>query len=317
MTKKLKFPKSRFAVVLAAVAVLSIGGYFVSDALAGAAAASSTYYGCIEAPTGVIQDVTSGPAPTCDANGTPITFNSQGPEGLSDYALAQENGYTGTLAQWLASLVGPTGATGATGPVGPTGATGATGPVGPTGTTGATGPVGPEGPRGPAGPPGLGLPGSPGTTGPPGATGPRGPSGGLSTIVTTGPLCHGSAICATLFFTEPIKVATLHLPAAGSWDVSAEGNGSDTSGVSFVPFYCYLEQGSGTPADANTFSYGQFEATEDGIVSTPLSGVATTSGPTSVTMWCQYAENARNNSGDNGTVSDVEITAILGSPAAS
>jgi hypothetical protein len=34
-------------------------------------------------------------------------------------------------------------------------------------------------------------------------------------------------------------------------------------------------------------------------------------------MWCQYAENARNNSGDNGTVSDVEITAILGSPAAS
>jgi hypothetical protein len=306
-TKKLKFPKSRFATVLAAVAVLSIGGYFVSDALAGAAAASSTYYGCIEAPTGVIQDVTTGSPPTCDANGTPITFNSQGPEGLSDYALAQQNGYTGTLAQWLASLVGPTGATGAIGPAGPEGPRGLAGPPGPVGIPGPSGPAGPPGPRG--------------ATGDAGATGPRGPSGGLSTIVTTGPLCHGdtppSDECATLSFTEPIKVATLHLPAAGSWDVTAEGYGTDTSGVSFVGFYCYLEQGSGIPADANTFSYGQFEATEDGIVSTPLSGVATASGPTSVTMWCKYAQNALNNSGNNGTVSDVEITAILGSPAVS
>jgi len=47
------------------------------------------------------------------------------------------NGFTGTEAEWLASLEGPQGATGATGPKGDTGNTGATGPQGPAGADGA------------------------------------------------------------------------------------------------------------------------------------------------------------------------------------
>jgi hypothetical protein len=70
----------------------------------------------------------------------------------------------------LYSFIGPTGATGATGPEGgPTGPTGATGPTGPSG--GPTGPAGATGPTGPAG-----TTGTPGPTGPQGETGPTGPA---------------------------------------------------------------------------------------------------------------------------------------------
>jgi hypothetical protein len=71
-----------------------------------------------------------------------------GPEGDSAYEVAVANGFVGTEAAWLASLVG---ATGATGPAGATGATGATGPTGATGATGTTGPQGDPGPAGSAG----------------------------------------------------------------------------------------------------------------------------------------------------------------------
>lgn len=60
--------------------------------------------------------------------------------GPSAYQVAQANGFTGTQAQWLASLVGPTGATGAQGP---------------QGVQGATGPQGPPGSAGPQGQPGI------------------------------------------------------------------------------------------------------------------------------------------------------------------
>ena len=75
-------------------------------------------------------------------------------DGQSAYALAVQLGYTGSEAEWIASLKGaqgPRGATGATGPQGPQGPTGATGPQGPTGATGARGPTGATGPQGPAG----------------------------------------------------------------------------------------------------------------------------------------------------------------------
>ena len=60
----------------------------------------------------------------------------QGPEGdpgSSAYEVAVENGFIGTEAEWLASLVGPEG------------------PQGPQGPEGPQGPVGPEGPQGPSG----------------------------------------------------------------------------------------------------------------------------------------------------------------------
>ncbi len=72
----------------------------------------------------------------------------QGVPGKSAYEVAQENGYGGTEPEWLDSLIGPTGSTGAQGPIGltgPPGSTGAGGATGATGTPGATGPVGPSG----------------------------------------------------------------------------------------------------------------------------------------------------------------------------
>jgi hypothetical protein len=68
-----------------------------------------------------------------------------GEDGASAYEVAVANGFVGTEAQWLASLVGPQGAAGAQGPAGPQGATGPAGPAG------AAGPQGPQGVQGPAG----------------------------------------------------------------------------------------------------------------------------------------------------------------------
>ncbi|MFG2826095.1 hypothetical protein ACGFWI_01210 [Streptomyces sp. NPDC048434] len=73
------------------------------------------------------------PVPAPD--GTPGI--QQGPAGASAYQLAVADGYTDTVTQWLASLVGPAGATGLAGPAGATGATGATGPQPPLGAAGA------------------------------------------------------------------------------------------------------------------------------------------------------------------------------------
>jgi major tropism determinant Mtd-like protein/collagen triple helix repeat protein len=74
------------------------------------------------------------------ATGATGSAGATGATGESAYQLAVDNGFVGTMTQWLASLVG---ATGATGPTGPTGATGPTGSTGATGATGATGPAGP------------------------------------------------------------------------------------------------------------------------------------------------------------------------------
>ena len=63
-----------------------------------------------------------------------------------------------SVASLSASLVGPTGPTGATGNIGPTGSDGNSGAVGPTGDTGsvgALGPTGATGETGPTGPAGL------------------------------------------------------------------------------------------------------------------------------------------------------------------
>jgi hypothetical protein len=81
-------------------------------------------------------------APGGGTNGTP---------GKSAYEVAVTQGYTGTVTQWLASLVGPAGPPGSTGPAG---AAGAQGPKGDPGDPGPQGPAGPKGDTGPQGPPG-------------------------------------------------------------------------------------------------------------------------------------------------------------------
>lgn len=98
-----------------------------------------------------------------DADGNPVEIGVNSPmpvqlsgvesikgeDGASAYQVAVNNGYTGTETEWLASLKGPKGDTGAAGPQGPKGDTGETGPAGPKGDTG------PQGPQGPAGEPGV------------------------------------------------------------------------------------------------------------------------------------------------------------------
>lgn len=72
-------------------------------------------------------------------------------DGQSAYALAVQLGFTGSEADWIASLKGAKGDKGATGATGPQGPQGPTGATGAGGATGATGPRGPQGPQGPAG----------------------------------------------------------------------------------------------------------------------------------------------------------------------
>lgn len=140
-----------------------------------------------------------------------------GMAGPSAYDVAVENGFVGTVTDWLASLkgekgdagdkgdkgdkgeTGPQGPQGIQGPEGPAGPKGEKGdqgiqglqgiqgiegprgpqgPEGPQGKTGATGPQGEQGPQGETGPQGeQGIPGPQGPAGPKGETGPQGPQG--------------------------------------------------------------------------------------------------------------------------------------------
>lgn len=77
--------------------------------------------------------------------------SGNGPEGKSAYQSWLDEGNTGSVADFLATLKGDTGDQGATGAAGPEGATG------PQGEQGLQGPQGPEGPQGPQGPAGDGA----------------------------------------------------------------------------------------------------------------------------------------------------------------
>ena len=89
------------------------------------------------------------------------TVGPEGPEGPSAYEVAVDDGFVGTEAAWLESLVGAAGSKGDTGNTGATGAQGAQGDQGIQGIqgiqgdTGATGPTGDTGATGPQGDPGV------------------------------------------------------------------------------------------------------------------------------------------------------------------
>lgn len=104
-----------------------------------------------------------------------------GARGKSAYQHWLDTGNTGTVQDFLVSLVGPRGASGPEGPQGPTGATG------PRGAKGDPGPEGPRGLQGPVGETGEkgadGLPGATGAVGPEGPQGPTGPTGPAGTSV--------------------------------------------------------------------------------------------------------------------------------------
>jgi len=94
--------------------------------------------------------------------------------------VAVDNGFIGTVEEWLASLKGPTGPTGPS--QGPTGPTGPIGPAGPQGIQGDIGPTGPQGIQGDIGPAGSqGIQGDIGPQGPQGIQGDIGPTGPATT----------------------------------------------------------------------------------------------------------------------------------------
>ena len=141
-------------------------------------------------------------------------------DGQSAYALAVKLGYTGSEADWIASLKGATGAQGPQGPTGATGATGAQGPQGPTGATGATGPRGPQGPTG-----------ATGATGPRGPQGPQGPAG-ASAVAASGSnwvrfsdgtqICWGTNYGGRVGF--PVSFANTNYTPVGSLDTQYPEN---------------------------------------------------------------------------------------------
>lgn len=106
-------------------------------------AASAGTYACFKYSTGQVYLRT-----TCKTGEKRVLINGtglQGARGYSNFELAQQNGYLGTVTEWLKTLVGPQGASGAQGSSGSSGSDGSTGASGPAGPTGPTGPAGAAG----------------------------------------------------------------------------------------------------------------------------------------------------------------------------
>ena len=161
-------------------------------------------------------------------------------DGQSAYALAVQLGFTGSEADWIASLKGAKGDKGDTGAQGPRGATGATGPQGPQGPTGATG-----------------------ARGPTGATGPQGPAG-ASAVYTSGTyyvrytdgtqICWGTNMDKTYF---PVAFANANYSCIGSLQTQYPGNVSfGFTSKTTTSMYINL---SGSREYVNWIAYGRWK----------------------------------------------------------
>lgn len=156
-----------------------------------------------------------------------IVVRKTGPAGMSAYAEAVLQGFVGSEVEWLASLEGDVGATGATGAAGPEGDVGATGPagpegdVGPAGPQGAVGPAGPQGAVGPAGPEGdVGPQGPAGGIGPQGAVGPAGADGADGADGASGLQVRATATETTAVLAAGAQEAgSVAVPAAAAFRV--------------------------------------------------------------------------------------------------
>ena len=117
-------------------AIVSVTAWLVVDSnLAASNAASAGTYACFKAKTGQVFLRTK-----CATGEKRVLINTsgfQGERGYSNFELAQQNGFAGTVSAWLKTLVGPAGRDGS----GSTGATGPTGPAGPAGPDPAAGPA--------------------------------------------------------------------------------------------------------------------------------------------------------------------------------
>ena len=132
-----------------------------------------------------------------------------GTKGYSAYEVAVQQGFKGTVDEWLASLVGPQGPQGPQGETGQRGEQGVQGIQGPKGETGPTGPQGEKGETGVQGPQGI--------EGPQGNTGPQGPAGtpGKSATIQIGSvttLDAGSQATVTNVGTENEAIFNFGIP---------------------------------------------------------------------------------------------------------
>lgn len=218
---------------------------------------------------------------------------ADGADGLSAYQVALANGFVGTEAEWLASLIGPKGDTGekgdtgATGPQGPAGVDGATGPKGDTGEVGPQGPEGPQGAdgasayqvavangfigtevewlaslEGPQGP--KGDTGDTGATGPAGADGATGPKGDQGDPGPAGDSAYEVAVANGFVGTEAAWLASLVGPKGDTGDTGPAGaDGAD---------------GATGPAGADGLSAYQV-ALANGFVGTEIEWLASLEGP--------------------------------------
>lgn len=188
-----------------------------------------------------------------------------GGDWVDNGALATVPGPTGATGPQ-----GPTGVTGATGPVGETGPSGAQGETGEAGAVGATGPTGVTGPTGPTGVTGpTGATGSSGTPGTVGATGPTGPSGPAGATGPTGP---------NLLRDDTENQG----PITGGADITSKSLGTTSSGTRTLdlgdcPMQHYTNGGAHTLAPGTTPGSALIDITNNGSA-----GAITTSGFTKV-----------------------------------
>lgn len=186
-------------------------------------------------PTGI----QGNPGPKGDKGdtGLPGINGADGIDGLSAYQLAVAGGFTGSVNEWLLSLIGPQGQQGIAGPAGSQGAQGIAGPTGPTGPVGANGAQGPQGVQGATGAMGAtgaagpqGIKGDQGIQGAPGAAG-----NGIASIVrTSGTGAPGTTDTYTITFTNATTATfTVYNGANGTGSiasVSATGPLASTGG---------------------------------------------------------------------------------------
>jgi hypothetical protein len=125
------------SIAAAVSVVVSLSAWIlVHGTISASDAASAGTYACFKSSSGQVYLRS-----TCKAGEKRVLINGtglQGARGYSNFELAQQNGYSGTVNDWLKTLVGPAGSSGS-GSTGATGATGAQGPAGPAGAAGARG----------------------------------------------------------------------------------------------------------------------------------------------------------------------------------
>lgn len=170
-----------------------------------------------------------------------VSTGPQGPRGEkgdSAYAAAVANGFVGTEAQWLSSLVGPQGPQGIQGPQGPQGPQGIQGQQG---LTGDTGPQGVQGPQGLTGANGRGIDSVVRTAG-------TGASGTTDTYTIT----YSDATTSTFQVYNGADGNGAGDMLATTYDTNADGKVNSADSADAVPWSGVTGKPASFPPDAHT-----------------------------------------------------------------